>query len=174
MKTYGTSGQHLTDEQFGDLLAGDPLEASASAHLLVCAHCRGEFAAVRDAMGAFHEVSFGWAQQQAPRRVPVPSRWRLRLGVRPVWNLALMTTATAVALGIGLQMPSHLRTAAPSPESSPGTPSRDELAEDNRLLSSINTELSYAPRTAVPVSQLKADAERITAHSPEPEEALAN
>ena len=36
------TGQHLTDEQFTDLLSGD-YTADANRHMLACAQCQGEF-----------------------------------------------------------------------------------------------------------------------------------
>ena len=46
------TGQHLSDEQFTDLLSGDcPLDASR--HMLACAQCQSEFRRVRASMEDF-------------------------------------------------------------------------------------------------------------------------
>lgn len=119
-------------------------------------------------MNAFGQVSLAWAQRAAPQLVPVPSPWRLRFGFRPVWNVGLVTAATAVVLAVGLRMPSHPGHAvAQRAAVATVAPTGAELAQDNQLLVSINKELSYAPQTAVPVAQLKQGTDRATSHAAE-------
>ena len=144
---------HLSDEQFSDLLAGELPGDDARTHLTQCAHCRGELEAVRSATGDFNAFSLAWAKAQAPRRVPTPSRWVLHLGVRPSWGLGLATALTACLLTVVVEHPWHTsaREIARAVASEPTTA---ELAEDNRLLLSIDQELRSDPEPAVAVSAL--------------------
>ncbi len=190
---HPASGQHLTDEQCSNLLLGNALDRHAEIHLAACATCRAEMDVVGDAVGEFNDRGLAWAEREAARRVHTPSRWTLRLGVRPVWNAGLMTAATAIVLAVALRMPQSLSLPAParataeagstvrpsdwgnsgiagpsavasssagSPKagdagsSAAGSSGRSALADDNRLLSSIDRELSYVAQPTVPVTEL--------------------
>lgn len=158
MSAARSLSQHLTDEQFSDLLAGVSLPHDAEAHLAACSACRAEVEVVAGSLAELNTFSLAWAEREAPRRVPVPSRWSLRLGAHPVWNLGLMTAAAAVALTIGFHLPQHASTAKPATATvavGGEVPTGAELAEDNRLLSSIDQELSYATQPTVPLAELK-------------------
>ena len=145
---------HLTDEQFSDLIAGELPNDAAATHLGECAHCRGELEAVRASMTDFNSVSMAWAQVEAPHRVQTPSRWLVRLGSRPSWGLGFVTMAAACLIAVGIQHPFAHPAQAPATIAS-SEPSTAEIADDNRLMASINQELEYDAQPAVPVSDLK-------------------
>ena len=163
---------HLTDEQFSDLLAGGSLDSLALTHLESCACCRGEAEAVLGGLRTFNNLSLRWAEVEAPRRVPVPSWRTLRWGTHPVRSAGVMAAATAVVLAVGLRLPLPAPSAAPpadKPAAEHTRPTGNELEQDNRLLASIDRELTYAPQPAVPVVEL-----RSASRSPQPSEPAAN
>ncbi len=171
--------QHLTEEQFGDLLSGESPDSNVQAHLAACIPCRDEVASVLESLDHFNDLSLTWAEREAPRRVPTPSRWALRLGAQPAWRYGLMTAATAVAVAVGLRMPhpgapSAPYLSAPYSQMVNTAPTGAEIAKDNRLLASIDEELRYAPQPAVPVSELEADASRAESSAAANGEAVAN
>ena len=170
--------QHLTDAEFSDLLAGEFPGAPAEAHLVACDFCRRELETVQGSMNNFQTVSMVWAQERAPRRVPTPSRFALRLGMRPSWGAGVAATAMGAILAFGLGLPSgsadlagRFRPADHGTETAVATPERvapttTELAKDNRLMLSINEELSDQAQPAVPTSELRPEAPR-SEHRPD-------
>ncbi len=156
---------HLTDDQFAELLAGTSPDVRVEFHLRRCEPCREELAAVLGFVAEFNTTSLEWAKREAPRRVPMPSRWAVRLGWRPAWSAGLVAAAAAAVFAIGMYVPQHAADARLSAVSSTGgalrrgdasdAPTRADLATDNRLLASIDQELNAVPQPAIPVAVLK-------------------
>ena len=141
---------HLTDAQFGDLLAGEAPDAITAAHLAACDHCRGEIAAVRGSLNGFNAFTAAWSEKQAPRHVPVPSRWTIHLRGRAAWVGGLAATAAAGLLLFDLGLPADHVPQQPMVSAAALTgPTSAELASDNRLMASINQELRYDDDVAV-------------------------
>ncbi|MGI4829951.1 MAG: hypothetical protein ACRYFU_17405 [Janthinobacterium lividum] len=149
---------HLTDEQFGDLLAGQVADAAAQAHLATCTQCRHELAEVQSATADFNAVSMAWALAEAPRQVHTPSRLLLLLGGRPSWQIGFAATAAVCLVALGLGLPTGHAHSSPGAQAAAEAPSTAELAQDDRLLQSINNELRYDPNAAFPVSELRSAA----------------
>ncbi len=149
---------HLTDAQFSDLLAGATLDSRSEAHLAACSLCRAEAETVSGSLAEFNNFSVVWAEREAPRRVRTPSRWALRWGAHPAWNAGVVAAAAAVVFTVGLHLPQHTAPAAVATpamgEATGAMPSGAELAEDNRLLSSIDQELSSTPQPTVSLADL--------------------
>lgn len=148
---------HLTDEQFGELTLGESPGSEARAHLEACEACRAELRAVTAGIRSFSSMGMLWAEQRAPGLVPVPSRWSVRLHAVPRW--AVPAAALAIfAAAVGFH-PEHRTALAPEPaivaETAPA-PSSNVLAEDNRLMMSIDQELNSDVHPQVPVSELQA------------------
>jgi len=153
--------EHLTDEQFANILAGDHTDMRARLHVESCAKCQRELAAFGTAVSDLNYASLRWAEQRAPR-IEVPSRWVLNWNSMPGWGATLAGVLMfGVALGAHMQFnqqsavvvrPSHMIPA----------PSDDELAQDNNLMLSINHELTEQVGGQVPVSDLNASSR--TAH----------
>ncbi len=164
----GARTQHLTDSEFADLLAGEFPGQIAELHLAACEYCRQELQAVDGSLGSFRQMSTAWAQAEAPRRVPMPSRLALHLGLRPSWGAGLAATAMAALLAVGMGLPGstsvHENVAAPAVVA----PSNTELANDNRLMLSIDQELNSQAQPAVPASELRPGARRDSQHPGEP------
>lgn len=153
------STTHLSDEQFGQLLAGETADPATKMHLESCAICRGELESVRSAVGDLGELSLRWAEQRAGR-VQVPPRWSLRWHAVPGWSAAVAVLLfCGVAIGVHEQAASRSHIAMQISRSQPApAPTEDELAQDNRLLRSIDDELSEQVRPQVPPSELTASA----------------
>ncbi len=151
--------RHLTDAEFSDLLAGEAPREAVRLHLLGCDHCRGELESVRDSMASFAGISTRWAQVVAPGRIPVPPRWALRFWAVPSWSTGLAMTALTGLLVFHFDPMNHLgkQTVSAAPIAAPA-PSKTELANDNRLMLSIDQELGYPEQTRAPGTVLRSDA----------------
>jgi anti-sigma factor RsiW len=150
---------HLSDEHFSDLLAGDNAPEAAMLHLERCNHCREELVELRSGMASFKQASLAWAQAEAPRRVPVPSRWDIRRHVLPAWSFAAAMVVAVAAVGVRHEVTNReiAQQTVASVAVAANAPTGNEQAEDNRLLMSIDQELSYQERPSVPVTDLVAE-----------------
>ena len=95
------AASHLTEEQFGDLLAhsaqiGDWTSAPVLAHLLSCEQCAAELANLRDSISLFRQASNAYADNELRRLPPVA------LPARGILSPALVPTYWAVAAAIFL------------------------------------------------------------------------
>ena len=157
---------HLNDEDFADLLAGEEPNTAAEHHLFACAACREELSSLQAAANSFHALSFAWAQAEAPRLIQSPTPFaRLLDRGRPVWALGLTSALLAGVVSThvfrpGSMEPTGIPVAVTAPRSAPA-----EVADDNRLMESIDNELQSSPEPAVPVDELRASARR-TAQPP--------
>jgi hypothetical protein len=138
--------RHLSDEEFAEALAGGEPE-----HLAGCAQCRAELERAGAALGAWRRESLAEAHGRAASRIRVPVRvpaWR----PAPAWWAAGAAAALAVVLASDT---AHLRTAAP-PAGEAG--SKQQIEQDNALLTDINAELRWQQGGAVqmPAMSLRA------------------
>lgn len=140
--------QHLTDAEFSDLLAGEFPEDDLRTHLAGCEYCRNELECVRDSMSSFSSIGTRWANAVAPARVPVPSRWAFRLRAIPSWTAGIAMTAFTGLLVFSFGPVGHARTHAAPLAKSVAAPTNTQLAEDNRLMQSIEQELAYQDESA--------------------------
>ena len=152
--------EHLSEEQFSDILAGRAPDAVAQAHLAQCESCRAEVASLQSAVIAFNEASLTWAELRAPRLIQTPSRLAQFLGGRPAWDKAAAATfaVAAVMFGFGLSpLHGHPGDAAKLEEPAPSTA---EIAQDNRLLASINQELQSGVQPSFSAAELRVPVHR--------------
>jgi hypothetical protein len=156
---------HLSDEQFSDLLAGETADHATAAHLTTCATCRQELSSMRSAVGDLRELSMRWAEERAPR-ITVPSRWTLGWQAVPGWSTAAMVLLFGIAIGGHVQSPFQPTSTAVNQTQTVTAPTEDELAQDNRLLRSIDQELSEQVRPQVPASELTAPSDEIARATP--------
>lgn len=146
---------HLTDEQFADLLAGNHSDLRARLHLESCATCRQELTAMTAAVGDLNFASLRWAERRATR-IQVPSRWALNWNVLPGWAATMAGVLIfGVALGAHVQANNHVEPAL-RPAHTISAPSDGELAQDNQLMRSIDNELSQQAGPQVLVSDHRA------------------
>lgn len=145
--------EHLTDEQFANVLAGDHSDLRVRVHVESCAKCQRELTSLGAAVGDLNYASLRWAEQRAAR-IEVPSRWVLNWNSMPGWGATLAGVLIfGVALGAHVQINQQNAVVA-RPSHTIAAPSDDELAQDNNLMLSIDSELSEQVNGQVPVSDL--------------------
>lgn len=145
--------EHLSDEQFANILAGDRTDMRARLHVESCAACQGELMSLGAAIGDLNNASLRWAEQRAVR-IEVPSRWVLNWNAMPGWGATLAGVLIfGVALGAHMQIGQH-SAVADRPAHALAAPSDAELAKDNNLMFSINNELSEQIGPRVSASDL--------------------
>lgn len=154
------TGQHLTDEQFTELLSGDcPLDASR--HMLACAQCQCEFRRVQASIEDFVTLSLEWAERRASASILTPSAFVRGWQSASSWAAAAAVLAAAILFGVHQE-----RMLAPeviSLASSQPTQSASEVADDNRLLMAIDKEISWQTDSLISVDDLATSAR--TPHS---------
>jgi hypothetical protein len=139
-------GNHLTDEQFTDVLLGT-IPAAVTAHLSVCPLCAQEAERVSGAIGNFAQQSRLWAERRAATAQPLQAG-----GSQPAfpwlhspqaWVATGLAVALALGIGVALRVdhtrPAQQQTVArvqPAARVSPTT-----LKSDNELLTAIDGEL---------------------------------
>jgi hypothetical protein len=142
---------HLTEDQFGELLArpvgvATPAIASAEAHLLACEQCAAELAGLRETLSLFRDASTTHADNVLGRLPPisVPSQGIFSPAVQRAY---LATAAAMVFLAALLPMQLLHQHAMRSPAAiSAGTPS--SLAEsDEALLDEVDRDTSASVPT---------------------------
>lgn len=145
--------EHLTDEQFASILAGDHTDMQARLHVESCGQCRQELASLSAAVGDLNYASLRWAEQRAVR-IEVPSRWVLNWNSMPGWGATLAGVLIfGVALGAHMQI-NQQSAAVPRTTHPMSAPSDDVLAQDNSLMLSIDNELTEQVGGQVPASDL--------------------
>ena len=160
--------QHLTDEQFASLMAGNRCAASERAHVESCEACRRELAAVSIAVNDLSGFSMRWAEQRAGR-IQTPSLWALTWKTLPGWG-ATVAGVLIFGVALGTHMQSNNQRAALETPPTMAAPTADELAEDNRLMRSIDDEINEQPGAQTAASALD-DTSRASRQS-EPSEVL--
>jgi anti-sigma factor RsiW len=137
-EVIGAAG-HLSEDQFGDLLASSagPRLAFAEAHLLDCDQCAAELASLRESLSLFRQASNAYADNQLRRLPPValPARGVLSPALQPTyWAVAAAIFLTAI---LPLQtLRQHTFHAAPAV--SAGMPQSASLS-DEALLQDVDS-----------------------------------
>jgi hypothetical protein len=137
---------HLSETQFGELLAEPAATSSSSAsqaHLLTCAQCAAEFASLRDALSLFRQAGTAYADNQLRRmpQISVPVRPMLPVALEPAYFVA----AAAILLAALLPMQNWHRYLV-SQQSSAAAAAQDQPPQpaesDEALLDDVNRDLS--------------------------------
>jgi hypothetical protein len=147
------TGQHLTDEQFTELLSGDYPE-DASRHMRACAQCQEEFDRVQASIEDFVTLSLEWAEQRASTSISAPSAFVCGWQSASSWAIAAAVLAAAILFGIHQD-----RLVGPDVISVAGSPqseSASEVADDNRLLMAIDKEIRWQPASPISIDDLTA------------------
>ena len=151
------TGQHLTDEQFTELLSGEyPLDASL--HMKMCPQCRSEFERVQASIEDFGSLGLLWAEQRPSPQISAPSVF-LR-----GWHSVSIRTAAAVLLAailFGVNQEKRMQAPVADPLTA-ATPARSEsqVAEDNRLMMAIDKEIRWQADSPVAEGRLPSRASR--------------
>ena len=148
------TGQHLTDEQFTDLLSGD-YTADARRHMLACAQCQGEFERVQASIEDFVTLSLEWAGPRASTSISAPSAFVRGWQSASSWATAAAVLAAAILFGVH-----HGRPDVTSIASSQPAESASEVADDNRLLMAIDKEIRWQTESPISIDDLTASAGR--------------
>ena len=145
--------EHLSDEQFANILAGDRSDMSVRLHIESCAKCQKELTSLGAAIGDLSYASLRWAELRAAR-IEVPSRWVLNWNSMPGWGATVAGVLIfGVALGAHMQV-NQQSAVVTRPSHTISAPSDDELAQDNSLMLSIDNELSEQIGPRVSTSDL--------------------
>jgi hypothetical protein len=145
--------EHLTDEQFANILAGDHSDLRARLHVEGCAKCQQELTCLGAAVSDLNYASLRWAEQRAAR-IEVPSRWVLNWNAMPGWGATLAGVLMfGVAIGAHMQVNQQAPVVARASHTM-SAPSEDVIAKDNNLMLSIDSELTEQVGPQVPVSDL--------------------
>lgn len=153
--------QHLTDEQFANLMAGDYCDADARLHVESCGECRRQLASVSTAVNDLSSLSLRWAEQRAAR-IKTPSAWTLNWKALPGWGAA-MAAVLIFGVALGAHVESSNQVAAAQTSHSMPAPTADELAQDNSLMRSIDDEINEQPGIQMAASVLN-DSSRPSRH----------
>jgi hypothetical protein len=156
--------QHLTDEQFASLMAGDRSDANTRVHADSCETCRRELASLGAAMNDLSRLSKRWAEQHAAR-IQVPSLWALNWRTLPGWGATVAAVLIfGVALGTHIQSSNQTAGLAATAHTMPA-PTADELAQDNSLMRSIDHEINELPGAQMAASALSDSSRSSRRHS---------
>lgn len=146
------NNQHLTEEQFGELLApsaetpaANPDRAFAEAHIASCAQCSAELASLRDSLSLFRQATEAYAEKEF-RRMPQSSASRMPIR-RPVLQPAYFAAAAALLLAAVLPLQMFHRHAKPAPPAIAVTTPDRPAVSDEALFESVNSEISEAVPT---------------------------
>ncbi len=156
--------QHLTDAEFSRMLDGAQPGATAEAHLTDCELCREELEIVQGSLSDFRTLGTAWAEIEAPRHVPLPARWTERFGLQTSWSAGLVTTAMTGLLVFWLGFAPHAHQ-SPAVHAPVTAPTNAELAADNRLLLSIDDELTDQSQPVIAAAQMPAESRQTTHHA---------
>ncbi len=147
--------QHLTEAQFGELLAQSTRVesaecASAEAHLLACEQCATELAGLRESLSLFRDASTAYADDQLRRLPPMPAPARLLL--TPVLRPAYLATAAALVLAAFLPMQMLWQRSHPTAQpSAPASTTVQVFATESNevLLDDVDREVSASVPSAM-------------------------
>lgn len=153
--------QHLTDEQFASLMAGDRSDANARLHAESCEACRRELASLGDAVNDLSRISMRWAEQRAAR-IEAPSLWALNWKTLPGWG-ATVAAILIFGVAVGTHIQTSEQTSAMATSHTMLAPTADELAQDNSLMRSIQDEINEQPGAQMAASALD-DSSRTSRH----------
>jgi hypothetical protein len=136
--------QHLTEDQFGELLA-TPLRAShaspAQAHLLSCEQCADELATLRQSLSLFRQASTAYANNEL-RQMPLMSIPIRRPLLSPASQATWAFAAAATFLIALLPMQSFRQQPLQSQPAVSSTALSASAESDEDLLNDINQEIS--------------------------------
>jgi anti-sigma factor RsiW len=136
---------HLTEDQFGGLLAGDaqqPILASAQAHLLTCEKCAAELASLRESLSLFQQATGAYAGEEL-RRLPqasLPDRPAVSPGLVFALEPAYWLAAAVLLAGLLPLQTGHRHAVAPAPTGASSNFAESE--SDDALLNDIDSEAS--------------------------------
>jgi len=148
---------HLTEQQFGDLLARssgssdpdpDPIDPAAEAHLRTCEQCAAELAGLLESISLFRQATGAYADRQ----LRLQPRWRIPLHrhvVQPAYfAAAAILLISVVPMQIARRHPLQPKPAVAAGASAVVAAHNQATAEsDDALLEDVNSEISASVPT---------------------------
>ncbi len=134
---------HLTGEQFAECLTAEYLRPEVRAHLAACDGCREELRAFMASMEDFSQAALGWSRtRQAAPKLEI-NRLHRPVFARLEWALAcVLAFAAGVPVALHIEQGNAAREhAAPSGSVQPDD-SAAQIAQDNRLMQSVDLALA--------------------------------
>jgi ferric-dicitrate binding protein FerR (iron transport regulator) len=144
------TGQHLTDEQFTDLLSGD-CPSEAIQHMKMCTQCQSEFERVQSSIEDFGTAGLLWAEQRPAPRIHTQS-----VLVRG-WRAVSSRTAAAALLAtvlFGAYQQKRMQAPVEDPLAATPAHSESQVADDNQLMMAIDQEIRWQADSPVAVEHL--------------------
>jgi anti-sigma factor RsiW len=143
MTPHNAEGVHLSEVQFGEMLAGSSSTGQPDAHLLRCDECAAEIAAIRESLSLFRDATRAYADAEL-RRMPqmtLPTRRLISPAFQPTWWLAAAAFLLTALLPIQLQRQQRFRSMAAEANSA-SAPVASKLDSDEALLEDVDRESS--------------------------------
>jgi hypothetical protein len=133
------TGQHLTSQEFTDLLIGD-CSLEVRRHVDTCPQCQDECKQVQSAIDGFGAAGLEWAEQRTPISISASSQLFLQCRSLGTWAAAaLLAAAVLFEVHQGWIVP-------PSAANNVATQvveSTADVADDNRLMLAIDQEIRW-------------------------------
>ena len=127
--------QHLSNEQFAECLTAEYPQPAVQSHLAGCDACREELGVFMASVDDFSHAALGWsrAKQETPRLALKAARRSLFQPVQ--WALACV-----LALAVGVPVALHIDhdRAITSAGNAASDDSDAQIAQDNRLMQSVD------------------------------------
>jgi hypothetical protein len=135
---------HLTDEQWSELLYGEPTP-EVNRHLPLCSECQAEFRKLRASLDDFAALGLKWADRRASASISPPSAF-----VRNWASMSAGAAAAAALAAVALFMV-HQEEKLPQVSVAAVQPTdyASEVAADDRLMVAIDKEIRWQTESAV-------------------------
>jgi len=131
---------HITSEEMTELLMGVSTNASDS-HLRTCEKCRTELDKVKSSITSFRTASHAWSQGAAARPAVIARSTGARsllAGGNIWWRLAAVAALIVIIFSIDDSAPRQGSTTS----NGSALTAQEQIAQDNELLSQINSEIA--------------------------------
>ena len=134
---------HLTEAQFGDLLAAAPANPIAEVHLLACPQCSDELASMRESLSLFRQASSAHADNELRRLPPMtlPARSTSIPALQPTFFLAAAALFLAAFIPMQTLRQHNLQPAVGIATSSVNN-SQSQTQSDDALLEDVDRDAS--------------------------------
>jgi hypothetical protein len=142
------TGQHLTNQEFGDLLIGD-CSLEVRRHVDACPQCEEEFKRVQSAIDGFGAAGLEWAEQRAPMSISPSSQLLFQCRSLGTWAAAvLLAAAVLFEVHQGWIVPTHVANNVASQSVEPTA----NVADDNRLMMAIDQEIRWQAESPLSIA----------------------
>jgi hypothetical protein len=137
------TGQHLTNQQFTDLLIGD-CSLNVRRHVDACPQCQEEFKQVQSAIDGFGAAGLEWAEQRAPLAISASSQLFSQCRSLGTWAAAaLLAAAVLFEVHQGWIVPTPAADNVANNVATEVVESTSDVADDNRLMMAIDQEIRW-------------------------------